>query len=124
MLNTYFVVGVLQYFSALQGKSRHYLLARAIQFWTPGIPMVYYVGLLAGRNDREAVQEQQSGRAINRHRFSMEEAAAATEKPVVKALLQLMRFRNTHPAFNGQVRHPPLLLRLQNPAKWDCWLFK
>ena len=26
-----------------------YLLARALQFWTPGIPQVYYVGLLAGR---------------------------------------------------------------------------
>lgn len=41
----------VQYYSALQGNARHYLLARAIQFWTPGIPMVYYVGLLAGRND-------------------------------------------------------------------------
>ena len=99
-----------QYFSALQGKSRHYLLARAIQFWTPGIPMVYYVGLLAGKNDHTAVQEQQTGRAINRHRYSMEEAAAATEKPVVKALLQLMRFRNTHPAFNGQVCVGPQVL--------------
>lgn len=27
-----------------------YLLARAIQFWTPGVPMVYYVGLLVGSN--------------------------------------------------------------------------
>ena len=30
-----------------------YLLARAIQFWTPGVPMVYYVGLFAGANDYE-----------------------------------------------------------------------
>jgi hypothetical protein len=29
-------------------------MARAIQFFTPGLPMVYYVGLLAGRNDHEA----------------------------------------------------------------------
>lgn len=28
-----------------------YLMARAIQFFTPGIPMIYYVGLLAGEND-------------------------------------------------------------------------
>ena len=41
------------YFSALHGNPRHYLLARAIQFFTPGLPMVYYVGLLAGRNDHE-----------------------------------------------------------------------
>lgn len=39
------------YYSALGGNPRHYLLARAIQFFTPGIPMVYYVGLFAGLND-------------------------------------------------------------------------
>ena len=39
------------YYSALGGNARHYLLARAIQFFTPGIPMVYYVGLFAGLND-------------------------------------------------------------------------
>lgn len=27
------------------------LQARAIQFWTPGMPMVYYNGLLAQLND-------------------------------------------------------------------------
>ena len=51
----------------------------------------------------QAVEEQGAGRAINRHRFSLEEAEANLERPVVRALLQLMRFRNTHPAFNGQV---------------------
>ena len=51
------------------------------------------------------MEEQGAGRAINRHRFSLEEAEANLERPVVRALLQLMRFRNTHPAFNGQV--PP-----------------
>lgn len=39
------------YYSALGGNARHYLLARAIQFFTPGIPMVYYVGMFAGLND-------------------------------------------------------------------------
>ena len=39
------------YYSALGGNARQYLLCRAVQFFTPGIPMVYYVGLLAGRND-------------------------------------------------------------------------
>lgn len=41
------------YFSAVGESPRRYLLARAIQFWTPGVPMVYYVGLLAGKNDFE-----------------------------------------------------------------------
>ena len=31
----------------------NYLVARAIQFFVPGIPQVYYVGLLAGTNDME-----------------------------------------------------------------------
>ena len=49
-----------QYYSALEGNPRHYLMARAIQFWTPGIPMVYYVGLLAGRNDHKVIHRAQS----------------------------------------------------------------
>jgi sucrose phosphorylase len=39
------------YYSALGNRDEWYLLARAIQFFTPGIPLVYYVGLFAGRND-------------------------------------------------------------------------
>ena len=44
------------YFSAVgrafpQHRDRMYLMARVIQFFTPGIPMIYYVGLLAGEND-------------------------------------------------------------------------
>jgi len=41
------------YYSALRGNARHYLLARAIQFFTLGILMVYYVGLFAGLNDHK-----------------------------------------------------------------------
>ena len=36
---------------ALRGNSKLYLMCRACQFFTPGIPMVYYVGLFAGKND-------------------------------------------------------------------------
>jgi hypothetical protein len=31
------------YFSATQEDPRLYLMARAVQFFTPGVPMVYYV---------------------------------------------------------------------------------
>src|SRR5699024_4446589 len=41
------------YYSALGERDDAYLLARAIQFFAPGVPQVYYVGLLAGRNDIE-----------------------------------------------------------------------
>ena len=37
--------------SALRGNARLYLMCRAVQFFTPGIPMVYTVGLLFGKND-------------------------------------------------------------------------
>jgi sucrose phosphorylase len=38
-----------------------YLLARAIQFFLPGVPQVYYVGLLAGENDMALLQAQRRG---------------------------------------------------------------
>ncbi|CAL8469192.1 g8733 [Coccomyxa elongata] len=91
------------YFSALHGNPRHYLMARAIQFFTPGLPMVYYVGLLAGRNDHENAEKENNPRGINRHKFSLEEAEEAAQQPVVQALFDLCRFRNQHPAFNGKV---------------------
>jgi sucrose phosphorylase len=90
------------YFSAVGEDPKNYLLARAVQFFSPGIPMVYYVGLLAGRDDFE-LMKQGSIRDINRHYYSVEEAKAAIQRPVVQALLQLCRFRNTHPAFRGRV---------------------
>ena len=37
------------YYSALGDDDNAYLLARAIQFFAPGTPQVYYVGLLAGK---------------------------------------------------------------------------
>ncbi|GJM74432.1 hypothetical protein HMSSN036_66480 [Paenibacillus macerans] len=36
------------YYSALGNNDQSYLLARAIQCFAPGIPQIYYVGLLAG----------------------------------------------------------------------------
>ena len=40
-------------------------------------------------------------RDINRASFSTKDVAEAVEKPVVKRLLKLMRFRNSYPAFAG-----------------------
>jgi hypothetical protein len=72
------------YFSAVGNHDEWYLLARAIQFFTPGIPLVYYVGLLAGANDIELVEQTKVGRDINRHPFCLEEAVKETERPVVR----------------------------------------
>ena len=89
------------YYSALNCNDDAYISARAIQFFAPGIPQVYYVGLLAGKNDEEAVKRTGEGREINRHNFSLDEIDAAMKQPVVQRLLALIRFRNEYPAFNG-----------------------
>ncbi len=93
------------YYSALDRDDDAYITARAIQLFAPGIPQVYYVGLLAGENDVEGVRRAGGeGRAINRHDYTLQEIEQALEKPVVKRLLRLMRFRNTYPAFGGTFR--------------------
>lgn len=89
------------YYSALGDDDAAYLLARAVQFFAPGIPQVYYVGMLAGKNDLKLLEETKVGRNINRHYYTKEEIAEEVTRPVVKALLSLMEFRNTHPAFDG-----------------------
>jgi len=90
------------YYSALENNDDSYLAARAIQFFTPGIPQVYYVGLLAGENDVELVEKTQNGRDINRHNFTLGEIERDIQKPVVQRLLRLMKFRNNYPAFDGE----------------------
>lgn len=55
------------YYSALDENDDTYIAARAIQFFSPGVPQVYYVGLLAGSNDEAGMKRTGEGRAINRH---------------------------------------------------------
>ncbi|WP_265523494.1 sucrose phosphorylase [Oerskovia flava] len=91
------------FYDALGGDDTRYLAARAIQLFTPGIPQVYYVGALAGGNDLDLLARTGVGRDINRHHFTPSEIDEALERPVVRALLGLCRFRNTLPAFDGDV---------------------
>lgn len=72
------------YYSALGNNDAAYLLARAIQCFTPGIPQIYYVGLLAGENDLELLENSKEGRNINRHYYSLDEINQEIERPVVK----------------------------------------
>ena len=76
--------------------------ARAIQLFAPGVPQVYYTGLLAGENDQAAADMTGDGRDINRHNFTREEIRAARRRPLVGRLERLIRLRNSHPAFDGQ----------------------
>lgn len=92
------------YYNALGRDDNAYLIARAIQFFVPGVPQIYYVGLLAGENDVALLESSGVGRDINRHHFAPAEFTAAMQKPVVKKLIELIRFRNTHPAFSGTMQ--------------------
>jgi sucrose phosphorylase len=93
------------YYDALGRDDRAYLVARLLQFFTPGVPQVYYVGLLAGHNDMELLASSGVGRDVNRHHYTDDEFEAALTRPVVQDLCTLIRFRNAHPAFGGS---------------WDC----
>ena len=101
------------YYSALGEDDDRYLAARAIQLFARGIPQVYYVGLLAGRNDHEAVERTGEGRAINRHDYTRTEIERALERSVVRRTLALVRLRRTHRAFSGRLEvetpHPSAL---------------
>jgi sucrose phosphorylase len=92
------------YYSVLNNDDDAYLAARAIQLFAPGIPQIYYVGLLAGENDYEGVKKTGEGREINRHNFSVEEIEQSIQKEVVQRLLKLIRFRNEYPAFDGEFK--------------------
>ncbi|WP_062377645.1 sucrose phosphorylase [Demequina pelophila] len=90
------------FYDALGAADHSYLAARAIQFFTPGIPQVYYVGALAGRNDLELLKATGVGRDINRAYYTPGEVAAELERPVVRALMALCAFRSGLPAFDGE----------------------
>ena len=90
------------YYSALGSDDDRYLAARAIQLFARGVPQIYYVGLLAGENDHAAVKRTGEGRAINRHDYTLGEIEEARDREVVRRLFDLIRLRNTHPAFDGE----------------------
>jgi len=90
------------FYDALGRLDDDYLIARAIQFFAPGVPQVYYVGLLAGTNDMDLLRRTGVGRDINRHHYTRVELQERLKAPVVRSLLDLIRFRNTHPAFAGE----------------------
>lgn len=113
------------YYDALGADDARYLAARAIQFFTPGVPQVYYVGALAGGNDLELLNRTRVGRDINRHYYTADEIAADLERPVVRALFGLCRFRNEVPAFDGELEvsldGSVLTMRRRGSADAEAW---
>jgi len=98
--NMYYQVNAT-YYSALGEDDTKLLLARAIQIFMPGIPQVWYLDLLAGKNDHAAVEKAGPGghKEINRTNLTLEQACKGLEKNVVRQQLSLLKFRNSFPAF-------------------------
>lgn len=88
------------YYSALGNDDKKYFIARLLQVFAPGIPQIYYVGLLAGKNDIQLLEKTKEGRDINRHYYDLKEIDEQIQKPVVKSLIELLEFRNSIPAFD------------------------
>lgn len=99
--NVYYQVNAT-YFSALGENEQKLLLARAIQLFMPGKPQVWYLDLLAGKNDHTAVQKAGVGghKEINRTNLTIEQTETALKKQIVKKQLELLKFRNSFPAFS------------------------
>ncbi|WP_022760509.1 alpha-amylase family glycosyl hydrolase [Butyrivibrio sp. AD3002] len=89
------------YYSALGADDKKMLFARAVQMFMPGKPQVWYLDLFAGENDYAAVERAGAGghKEINRTNLSNEEMLEKLSKPVVQKQLELLRLRNTNPAF-------------------------
>jgi len=88
-------------FPAVLGPER-YLIARAFQLFSPGVPQLYYAGLLGSANDMERYRRTGEGREVNRHAYDTTELAAALGSPLVRTQLELVQLRSNHPAFDGQ----------------------
>ena len=69
----------------------------------PGIPQVWYLDLFAGKNNYAAADAGGAGghKEINRTTLTQKEIDEGLKRPVVLKQLELMRLRNTSPAFSG-----------------------
>ena len=94
------------FFSALGEDEQKLRLARAIQMFMPGVPQVWYLDLFAGTNDYAAAQKGRAAghKEINRTTLKLIDIEYGLKKPVVLDQIELIRLRNTSPAFKGEMR--------------------
>ncbi len=108
------------FYDAMGQSNFDYLWARAIQLFLPGVAQIYYGGFLAKHNDMKLLEQTGVGRDINRPYLSAEEIKQDLQKPIVQSLIELIQFRNSHPAFDGEfmmqetVNESILMLHWQN----------
>ena len=99
--NMYYQVNAT-YYSALGEDDDKMLLARALQLFMPGKPQVWYLDMFGGKNDHDAVNHSAGGhKEINRTNLSMMQVESALKQGLTTRQLELIRFRNTCPAFEN-----------------------
>lgn len=98
--NMYYQVNAT-YYSALGEDDKKFLFARALQMFMPGKPQVWYLDLLAGKNDYEAMERAGAGghKEINRSNLSLLQVDEKLKLDIVKEQLRLLHFRKTCKAF-------------------------
>jgi sucrose phosphorylase len=89
------------FYDALGQNDFDYLVARAIQFFSPGIPQIYYAGLLGETNDMVLLDKNNVGRDINRPYVNVNKIEESLKKTLTKTQIELIKLRNTCDAFNG-----------------------
>jgi sucrose phosphorylase len=102
------------FYSALGEDDRKMLLARALQVFMPGVPEVWYLDLFNGVNDLEAAHAG-GHKEINRTNLSIAEIESRLSNPTVQRQLELLRFRNTFPAFGFDSQ---LMVTESDPARF------
>ena len=88
------------FFSALNENEEKFLLARAIQMFMPGVPIVWYLDLFAGKNDYMAA-DNLGHKEINRTNLKLNDIDSSLTENIVQEQLKLIRFRNNYDAFKS-----------------------
>ena len=117
--NVYYQVNAT-FYSALGEDDKKMLLARAIQLFMPGKPQVWYLDLFAGKNDHAAVARAGEGghKEINRTNLTVADIEAGLQKEVVQKQGELLRLRNSCPAFDWNAR---VTAEAEGEALTICW---
>lgn len=90
------------YFEALGSDDEAHLISRLIQVFAPGIPQIYYGGLLASANDMALLRRTGVRRDINRTHHDAGSLSAAFDRPIVRSLVRLLRWRTAQQSiFDG-----------------------
>ncbi|MGB5441794.1 MAG: glycosidase, partial [Gammaproteobacteria bacterium] len=107
------------FFSALGEDERKLRLARAIQMFMPGVPQVWYLDLFAGTNDYAAAERGRTAghKEINRTTLKIIDIETGLKRPIVLDQLELIRLRNSSPAFEGTME----IIETESHRLHICW---